>query len=447
MSRLPRERVERVVPREVLVLPHAYTISDGSYAVFARSLYMNVDNRFWSKCAGASARFWENWAGQEAFCEGDKFLTKFFEFGFSDEGQAIVKGTGYLTLNAVEVGKMLQRFGGNPDAKPPLIPPMCAEGEFQVLADADGMRLRGPPLDDGYFCAPCLPGTSRKGEIVYGASEMVKPELLKTYEECDACEPGQYQPESGQGDCLPGNAGHFVGIYGATAQEACPMGTASSSLLAVACPECAAGTFSPTEGATRCEYCPRGRYNPGGSQLSGFVALGNGTAYDALSSEDFACTECPATFTTFSVGSLQFPSCVCPKDTYWNRRDDRCDPCPEGAVCPGGLHIPKVYTSTYGFAAASMAPDGSFYPQYRACSENDECKAGGEPWNMRTANLDLEVLQEQEEEKFAGTYDKAKWQVQQGGSCLLRRVVSASEVVHCPVTPVESCLFSCAFVR
>ena len=83
-------------------------------------------------------------------------------------------------------------------------------------------------------------------------------------------------------------------------------------------------------------------------------------------------------------------------------------------MCPGGLYIPKVYISTYGFAAASMATDGSFYPQFRECSENDECKAGGEPWNMRTANLDLEVLREQEEEKLAGTYDKAKWQVQQG---------------------------------
>lgn len=196
-----------------------------------------------------------------------------------------------------------------------------------------------------------------------------------------------------------------------------------------------------------CDYCPRGSFNVGGGQLAGFVALGNtsgaarAAVYAGLSPEDFACATCPPTFTTFSVGAMRAASCACPEGTVWNRRDDTCDVCPRGAVCPGGLHIPLVTAGYYGFAAASMASDGKFHPQFRTC-ESGECLVTGAPWNMKTANVDLDILQEQETEKMAGTYDKVAWQARlqdSGGPFYGLLVYRCGSEETCPALDTGRC--------
>jgi hypothetical protein len=126
--------------------------------------------------------------------------------------------------------------------------------------------------------------------------------------------------------------------------HACPAGTAMDPVLISSqvdpCAKCPAGTASP--GGTRlsvpkCAACPLGTYSG-----------------DRAMSE---CTACPASFTTLAVGSTSVTACTCASGTFWNRRDDKCVSCPDGAFCPGGLALPVVFEGNYGEFLGSVDGD------------------------------------------------------------------------------------------
>ena len=60
------------------------------------------------------------------------------------------------------------------------------------------------------------------------------------------------------------------------------------------------------------------------------------------------CTPCPESFGTLAIGASTASQCTCMEGTFWNVRDDTCEPCKLEAFCPGGWHLPVVYAKSYG---------------------------------------------------------------------------------------------------
>ncbi|CAE7473034.1 sphX, partial [Symbiodinium pilosum] len=64
------------------VEPSTYTITDGSYSVYKRRLFMNVDNEAWDR------------------------VHPYLAYGFSSAGQSLVASVGYVAVNAALLAKM-----------------------------------------------------------------------------------------------------------------------------------------------------------------------------------------------------------------------------------------------------------------------------------------------------------------------------------------------------
>ena len=100
----------------------------------------------------------------------------------------------------------------------------------------------------------CIPG--QYGKIGAKSADQVIP--------CKTCNPGQYQPASGQGECLNCPGGKFSNTTGSVTcfGESCSPGRygvvrATSPNGCLICP---VDTFTNNPGATECYSCPYGKY-------------------------------------------------------------------------------------------------------------------------------------------------------------------------------------------
>lgn len=121
--------------------------------------------------------------------------------------------------------------------------------------------------------------------------------------------------------CLAGSFPHLG------ACEACPDG-AIAAAGAVECTPCHGG-FHPNEDQSACVQCGFGSYAPRGAAT---------------------CSPCdPGStgLTTLTTGAQHAGLCACPPGAFWSVRDDVCAPCRDGAVCPGGLHLPVARAGRY----------------------------------------------------------------------------------------------------
>ncbi|CAE8691952.1 unnamed protein product [Polarella glacialis] len=266
---------------EAKVSPSQYTIIDGSYTVFRRQLYMNVDNAAWSQA------------------------NAFLEYGFSDEGQKQVKTVGYVAINANLLAKMQQRISqrGNANADYlPVVPSLCWNGT--ELQSVPYMNQFGTAKVN-YFCAPCAKGRYKQG------NDAANP--------CELCDPGLFAPATGQAHCNFCSPGKFSPAESAYCTD-CPVNTAAPMPGQGLCDVCDPGLRTLQIGSPACERCPVGTYR---------------------SAQNVSCQQCPNTMTTAFQGATSLTDCVCAGSFFLEvvtemGDDTPCASCPSRMSCALG---------------------------------------------------------------------------------------------------------------
>lgn len=132
-----------------------------------------------------------------------------------------------------------------------------------------------------------------------------------------------------------------------------------SSVGQATCTECSPGTFTSKPGQTACEPCSAGTHAPTAG-LAQCLPCPAGTYATADAAGTIECAACPASFTTAQVGSAARTACTCTAGTYWQRREDVCEPCPAKAQCAGGLDIPVTFE---GYFMQLLGDTDSFQKQ------------------------------------------------------------------------------------
>ncbi|CAE8639392.1 unnamed protein product [Polarella glacialis] len=266
---------------EAKVSPSQYTIIDGSYTVFRRHLYMNVDNAAWSQA------------------------NAFLEYGFSDEGQEQVKTVGYVAINANMLAKMQQRISqrGNANADYlPVVPSLCWNGT--ELQSVPHMNQFGTAKVN-YFCAPCAKGRYKQG------NDAANP--------CELCDPGLFAPATGQAHCNFCSPGKFSPAESAYCTD-CPVNTAAPMPGQGLCDVCDPGLRTLQIGSPACERCPVSTYR---------------------SAQNVSCQQCPNTMTTAFQGATSLTDCVCAGSFFLEvvtemGDDTPCASCPSRMSCALG---------------------------------------------------------------------------------------------------------------
>ncbi len=143
---------------------------------------------------------------------------------------------------------------------------------------------------------------------------------------CQLCGVGEFQPLTGQKQCLK-----------------CPPGTFSDRFGSRQCRKCAPGTANPWPGAMYCYACPSGYYAP-------FAASTNCTPCGALSHTpgpgSFTCRDCPVNTRGIVETSPDLKHCQCIFGAYdvKGRSGAPCHACPPGAYCHGRMLLPVPRT-------------------------------------------------------------------------------------------------------
>lgn len=142
--------------------PSIYTITDGSYNVYKRKLFMNVRNSAWDR------------------------VFPFLSFGFSLKGQSEVSEVGYVPVNAALLAKMKRRIEerGNVEADYISVAPEICDVGFELTSVAYVNRFGNRKVN--YTCSACPVG---------------KYKFLSTPTECLSCDAGRYTQQIGQSEC------------------------------------------------------------------------------------------------------------------------------------------------------------------------------------------------------------------------------------------------------
>ncbi|CAE7570062.1 sphX [Symbiodinium natans] len=291
--------------RDVKVMPSTYTIMDGSYSVYTRQLYMNVDNEAWDR------------------------VYPFLSYGFSTAGRALVSQVGYVPLNIALLAKMKIRIEerGNPEADyVSVAPATCPIGT--ELTSLPFINAFGNSKVN-YTCTPCTVGMYK---------------FLDTPTSCRACEPGRYAELPGQSRCLHCDPGYEV--VNGTSCRACFPGLRKREAAAVACTTCPPGSFNNESAQAECVFCGPGRFAPAGSTRCFDCPLNEFAATPGSGQ----CTACPEGAVTFASGSTGCSQC---RVGFYRKAEAQCEPCPgstttayQGAttqaecVCAEGWYLP-----------------------------------------------------------------------------------------------------------
>ena len=315
------------------VEPSSYSITDGSYAVFRRMLYMNVDNEAWDMAQA------------------------FLQYGFTDAGQKKVSDVGYVAINANLRNKMNQRIAqkGNAEADyVPVQPEVCFNGT--ELVEEEYLNQFGNPKIR-YSCNECAPGYFKQ---------------LNTPTKCRKCQPGAVTSSPGQSSCefcLPGTFAE----EGSTNCTACPKNTIAAAPGAGRCDSCSAGYQTEAAGASACLRCGLGTFR---------------TLTDA------ACVTCSPGLTTAFMAAENSEDCVCQAGTYRSLLGS-CEPCPEGMTCAVGSDMAHFHNTT-SFSIDTPYPQlkPGFYSTYSKplsvykCLQEEIC-LGGDPESCEGGLVDL----------------------------------------------------------
>ncbi|CAK8997648.1 unnamed protein product, partial [Durusdinium trenchii] len=335
VARIAEDQVKGVADTlDAKVEPNAYSITDGSYAVFRRSLFMNVDNSAWERAHA------------------------YLAYGFTDAGQQAVANVGYVAVNANLRNKMEQRIAekGNAQADYVPVPPsMCWNGT-ELFEEAYTNEFGNPKVR--YSCQPCQAGFYKQ---------------LNTPTKCDPCQAGSVTSEAGQPACefcLPGT----YALQGSTNCSSCAKNSIAAAPGAGRCDACAAGYQTETTGSSACLRCGLGTYR---------------------TMADDSCLQCPAGLTTAFMAAENLTDCVCEAKSY-KTQAGQCAACPRGMSCAVGSDIAFYNRTNSSYSVNRPYPQllPGFYSTREEplsvykCKEEDVC-LGGDPESCEGGLVDL----------------------------------------------------------
>merc|ERR1711988_118007 len=129
-------------------------------------------------------------------------------------------------------------------------------------------------------------------------------------------------------------------------------------LRSSSCENCPAGYFAAEDGTPVCSVCPIASYQPDEGQAS--------------------CIECGNEKTTRYPGAVPISECTCSPGRFWDRLNDRCLLCKNGAYCAGGVTLPLVYEGNYArdMCGADVECSSEAVSDDRLAQENEDRAAG-----------------------------------------------------------------------
>eukprot|EP00439_Symbiodinium_sp_Y106_P046368 s2809_g5.t3 len=316
------------------VEPSTYTITDGSYSVYKRRLFMNVDNEAWDR------------------------VHPFLGFGFSSAGQIDERGNeeaDYVSIapSSCPVGAELSavpyvnQFGNN---KINYTCSACPLGRFKFL-------------DTPTACTSCESGryTDQVGQSSCSLCDLGYEAVNGS--SCRACSPGFYKGEAAAAFCSPCIAGMFNNQSAQASCNFCSPGSFAPE-GSTQCFDCPLNEIAPVPGSATCSYCGEGFTT---TQM-GSTACRRCRAGSYRSSEQ-QCVECPDGKTTAFQGAILIGDCICPSgqflrdgltgDSLEAMASGSCADCGEGLSCGLGSDL-RIYASF--LAGEEMAPEEQLFP-------------------------------------------------------------------------------------
>ena len=247
---------------------------------------------------------------------------------------------------------------------------------FYATECADENKLTGCglslPCPPGFAC-PGLNATKRPCAL--GTTTATAGSYL-----CSACVPGKFRSNSSFVDCAECPSGFACSVgsifpvkceagryssRGSSECSQCVFGKYSAHQGSHECTECSSGQFQDNEGSVGCKYCPADTFSND---------IGN-TAIAQCRSCEFAYAR--FTTTNGTVGNdNETTGCKCKANFYENPTstkavdgliNDKCLPCPDGAMCPGAGTTVQALITQQGFWRLS-----EFSEVFYLCSDEDD---------------------------------------------------------------------------
>eukprot|EP00704_Kipferlia_bialata_P000894 g894.t1 len=246
----------------------------------------------------------------------------------------------------------------------------CDAGHY---CDTAGMTAVGPDCAAGYYCLGSAT-TSTPTDGTTGDECPAGSFCEAGFEDHVECVPGEYQPSTGQSECITCPAGYYC-VTGSTTYVGskcdpghyCPEG--SSTATENACP---AGTYYTTTGndsLAHCIDCPPGKYCEGSACL---------TPTDVCT-QGYYCT-LAATVSTPLDDDTQGGN-ICPAGSYCPAGASTATTCPAGKYCPTtGLYDPDTLDDClagyicYGGSTTDSPDDGGVTGE--PCPSGGYCETG-----------------------------------------------------------------------
>ena len=122
--------------------------------------------------------------------------------------------------------------------------------------DADGIVNIFDPFPDG-----CPEGTYASDDTCIDASPGYYADGISPYEQFP-CNPGTFQPTSGQTSCISASPGHYVGEQASISQTQCTPGTYQPDYGQDSCLDASPGNYSSGDASIRQTQCSSGTYQP-----------------------------------------------------------------------------------------------------------------------------------------------------------------------------------------
>ncbi|CAJ1436638.1 unnamed protein product [Effrenium voratum] len=268
------------------VEPSTYTITDGSYSVFKRKLYVNVDNSAWDR------------------------VHSFLGYGFSPQGQSLVTSVGYIRPNVAILAKMMARLAqrGNDEADYVSVMPATCPAGAELSAQPYVNQFGNPKMN--YTCTLCPMG---------------KFKFLDTPTPCTFCEAGKFTDAKGETACQMCQVG-FEAVDGLTC-HACQPSFYKREAAATSCSPCGAGLFSNESAQSDCKFCSPGYFSLQGSTECTACPINEVAPFPGTGQ----CERCGEGFFTSQGAST---SCTrCRSGTY-RASEPECVPCPGRMTTP-----------------------------------------------------------------------------------------------------------------
>jgi len=243
-------------------------------------------------------------------------------------------------------------------------------------------------------CLPCGAGFYEPNSGASSCATLCSPASYSTggASSCTPCEINTIQLESGKSSCAPCPNGGFTLNAGSNECLYCGAGQYISNPSTGACGNCAEGTYSTTFGATACTPCAAGTYQPNTGQSS-CLPCAAGSYQDETGKT--TCKACLAGTANNIEGQSSCPACAA-GTVQPNTGQNTCLPCSAGTSqsSTGQTTCSPCLEGTYSAAGASTCTpcDAGTVIATTSASACEPCPAGTyQPDTGKTTCIDCDI--------------------------------------------------------